>query len=131
MLRQLVSLVLKREVADLKRRSAGGILMFAGVLLALLASLCGLAGFYLWLTTRMTPWEAALLIAALLLFAGLALILAGRSMIRRQRTRNEEIEVLTQALLSRSGAATGSSTPVGTVAAAAVIGLIIGRSLHR
>jgi membrane protein implicated in regulation of membrane protease activity len=131
MLRQLVSLVLKREVADLKRRSGGGVLLAAGMMLLMLASLCALAGLYLWLTTRMTPWEAALLIAALLLFAGLALILAGRSMIRRQRTRNEEIEVLIQALLGRSGAATGSSTPVGTVAAAAVIGLIIGRSLHR
>jgi len=131
MLRQLVSLVLKREVADLKRRSGGGILMLAGVLLALLASLCALAGLYLWLTTRMMPWEAALVMAALLLFLGLILILTGRSMIRRQRTRNEEIEVLTQALLGKSGAATGSSTPVGTVAAAAVIGLIIGRSLHR
>jgi hypothetical protein len=38
---------------------------------------------------------------------------------------------LTQALLGKSGAASGSSTPVGTVAAAGVIGLIIGRSLHR
>lgn len=131
MLRQLVSLVLKREVADLKRRSGGGILMFAGVLLALLASLCGLAGFYLWLTTRMTPWEAALVVAALLLFLGLILILAGRSMIRRQRARNDEIEALTQALLGKSGAASSSNTPLGSVAAAAVIGLIIGRNLHR
>ncbi len=131
MLRQLVSLVLKREVADLKRRSGGGILMFAGVLLALLASLCGLAGFYLWLTTRMTPWEAALVVAALLLFLGLILILAGRSMIRRQLARNDEIEALTQALLGKSGAASGSNTPLGSVAAAAVIGLIIGRNMHR
>ena len=131
MLRQLVSLVLKREVADLKRRSAGGILMFAGVLLALLASLCGLAGFYLWLTTRMTPWEAALVVAALLLFLGLILILTGRSMIRRQRARNDEIEALTQALLGKSGAASGSNAPLGSIAAAAVIGLIIGRNMHR
>ena len=131
MLRQLVSLVLKREVADLKRRSAGGMLMLAGALLAVVASLCGLAGLYLWLTTRMMPWEAALVVAALLLFLGLILILTGRSMIRRQRTRNDEIEALTQALLGKSGAASGSNTPLGSVAAAAVIGLIIGRNMHR
>ena len=131
MLRQLVSLVLKREVADLKRRSAGGMLMLAGVLLAILASLCGLAGLYLWLTTRMASWEAALVVAAVLLFLGLILILAGRSMIHRQRARNDEIEALTQALLGKSGAASSSNTPLGSVAAAAVIGLIIGRNLHR
>jgi hypothetical protein len=131
MLRQLVSLVLKREVADLKRRSAGGMLILTGVLLAVVASLCGLAGLYLWLTTRMTPWEAALIVAALLLFLGLILILAGRSMIRRQRARNDEIEALTQALLGKSGAPSGSNTPLGSVATAAVIGLIIGRNLHR
>ncbi|MEE4238500.1 MAG: phage holin family protein [Anderseniella sp.] len=131
MLRQIFSLVLKREVADLKRRSGGGVLLVAGMLLLMLASLAALASLYLWLTTRMTPWEAALIVAALLLFAGLVLILAGRSMIRRQGARNEEIEALTQALLGKSSAASGSSTPVGTVAAAAVIGLIIGRSLHR
>ncbi len=131
MLRQLFSLVLKREVADLKRRSGGGMLLLAGMLLLMLASLCALAGLYLWLSTRMTPWEAALAVAALLLFAGLVLIMSGRSMIRRQRTRNDEIEALTQALLGKSGSAAGSNTPVGTVAAAAIIGLVIGRNLHR
>ena len=131
MLRQLFSLVLKREVADLKRRSSGSVLLVAGMPLVTLASLVALAGLYLWLSTRMTAWEAALVVAGLLLFAGLVLILAGRSMIQRQRARNDEVEALTQALLGKSGAATGSSTPVGTVAGAAVIGLNIGRSLHR
>jgi len=131
MIRQLFSLVLKREIADLKRRGGGGVLLVAGILLLMLASLCALAGLYLWLSTRMTPWEAALAVATLLLFAGLVLIMSGRSIIRRQRARNEEIDALTQALLGRSGAANVSSTSIGTVVAAAVIGLIIGRSLHR
>jgi membrane protein implicated in regulation of membrane protease activity len=131
MLRQLVSLVLKREVADLKRRSGGGVLLVAGALLLMLSSLVALAGLYLWLSTRMAPWEAALIVAAVLLLSGLVLILAGRSMIRRQRARNDEIEALTQALLGKSGGVSGSGTQVGTVAAAALIGLVIGRSLHK
>jgi len=131
MLRQLFSLVLKREVADLKRRSAGGVIAFFGIGLVLLAGLFAMAGLYLWLATRMAPWEAALVVAGLLLLAGLGLVLAGRAMIRRQRARNDEIEALTQALLGKSGSTAASSTTVGTVAAAAIIGLVIGRSLHR
>lgn len=131
MLRQLLSLVLKREVADLKRRSGGGVLLLAGALLLMLASLVALAGLYLWLSTRMTPWEAALIVAALLLVSGLVLIFAGRSMIRRQRARNEEIDALMQALLGSSGGKPAQNSSLGIVSAAAVVGLIIGRSLGK
>ena len=131
MLRQLVSLVLKREVADLRRRSGGGVLLLAGALLLMLSSLVALAGLYLWLSTRMTPWQAALIVAAVLLVSGLVLIFAGRSMIRRQRTRNEEIDALMQALLGSSGAKPAQNASLGIVSAAAVVGLIIGRSLGK
>lgn len=135
MLKQLISALVKSELGELKRRSAGAGLLVVAVLLLGLAAVFTVLGLYLWLSTMMLAWQAALVIVGLLSIAGLVSWLAGRSMVRRQRKRRDELDAFIQALLGRQQGQQDQNDHAGapfTIAATAVIaGLIIGRRLSK
>lgn len=130
MLERLVSRLVSNQVAGLKRRISGlSLIVFALLLLALAAVFAFLA-LHLWLSTIIEPWQAALTVAGLVVLVSLALWLAGRAKVRRERGRtmlmDDEIQALIRQL-SAEGGLGGTKPALGIVAAAALIGLIIGR----
>ena len=129
MLRQLIGILVRNEVAGIKRRSKGGILLLAGVMLGGLASLFGLLAFYLWLATKMQDWQAALIIAGLILLLAVILVLVGRQMIRRQVREQAELEQLLDRLSEEAKAQSGKVGLPGLMIGAALAGLLIGRRL--
>jgi uncharacterized membrane protein YecN with MAPEG domain len=130
MLQQLVSRLVSNGLADMKRRASGAGLMFFGLLLLVLAATFVFFAIYLWLSARMEPWLAALSVAGIIILLSLILWLAGRAMMRRQRTRSvlmdEEIQTLIRQL-SAEGGLGGKKPALSLVAAAALLGLLIGR----
>lgn len=133
MLNQVLNLLVKREVADLKRRSAGGLLLVTGFMLISLAGLLGLAALYLYLATRIEPWQSALSVSALLVLLGGILALAGRAKVRRHHKMKQEIDAYMNSLLNSSGLTEkdGKEASIGMVTLAAVIGIIIGRQIRK
>lgn len=134
MLGQVLSLLLKREVADLKRRSAGGVLVGSGVMLLSLASLAGLFALYLWLSTRLGAWQAALAIAVLLALLGGIVLLVGRGMMRRHHKIKQELDAYMNTLLSSAGIGTKQGkvvVPVRIVVLAGLVGIVIGRQVRK
>lgn len=133
MINQVLNLLLKREVADLRRRSAGGLLLVAGFLLFLLAGLLGLVALYLYLSTRIEPWQAALIESALLVLLGSILALAGRAKVRRHHKMKQELDAYMETLLSSSGVPekNGKEASIGMVTLAAMVGIIIGRQIRK
>lgn len=133
MINQVLNLLLKREVADLRRRSAGGLLLVAGFLLFLLAGLLGLVALYLYLSTRIEPWQSALSVSALLVLLGGILALAGRAKVRRHHKMKQELDAYMETLLSSSGVPekNGKEASIGMVTLAAMVGIIIGRQIRK
>ncbi|MEE4235394.1 MAG: phage holin family protein [Anderseniella sp.] len=133
MINQVLNLLLKREVADLRRRSAGGLLLVAGFLLFLLAGLLGLVALYLYLSTRIEPWQSALSVSALLVLLGGILALAGRAKVRRHHKMRQELDAYMETLLSSSGVPekNGKEASIGMVTLAAMVGIIIGRQIRK
>ena len=133
MLNQALNLLVKREVADLRRRSAGGLLLVAGFMLFSLAGLTGLGALYLFLSTRIEPWQAASSVSALLVLLGSILALAGRAKVRRHHKMKQEVDAYMNALLSSSSMTgkDGKEASIGMVTLAAVIGIIIGRQIRK
>lgn len=134
MLGQVLSLLLKREVADLKRRSAGGVLIAGGFMLLSLASLVGLAALYLWLSTRLDPWQAALAISVLLALLGGIIMLSGRSMVRRQHQMKQELDAYFKTLMNtaeKNVKPDKVGSPLSIVALAAIAGIVIGRKVRK
>jgi TRAP-type uncharacterized transport system fused permease subunit len=133
MLNQVLNLLVKREVADLKRRSTGGLLLVTGFMLISLAGLLGLAALYLYLATRIEPWQSALSVSALLVLLGGILALAGRAKVRRHHMMKQELDAYMSSLLGSSGGSAndGKESSIGMVTLAAVIGIIIGRQIRK
>ncbi len=130
MLEHIVRRLVSNGMADLKRRVSGAGLIVFGLLLLVLAATFVFFAIYLWLSTRMEPWLAALSVAGIIALLSLVLWLAGRAMIRRQRRKkillDEEIQTLIRQL-SADGALGGRKPALSLVAAAALLGLLIGR----
>lgn len=136
MLREVLGIMLKSEVADLKRRGVGGGLLLASVAVLALAGTAGLLALYLWLGRHMQPWQAALIISGGLVIIALILMLTGRSMMRRKKVRSTELDDIAAALMGKQSAGKKgddgqSHAPLGAVATAAVVGVLIGRQLRR
>lgn len=131
MLRQIVSMLLKNEVAELKRRSAGGVMILLCVTLLGLAMVFGMLAFFLWLSTHMLAWQAAMVVFGVILIAAIMLGLVGRSMIRRHKRRRDELDAYIQAALGPHPKDVTTDAPVGVIVTAAVVGLIIGRRLSK
>ena len=130
MLQQLVSRLVSNGLADVKRRASGAGLIVFGLLLLALAVTFAFFAVYLWLSTKMEPWLAALSVAGIIVLISLILWLVGRSIMRRQRARSmlmdEEIQTLIRQL-SADGGLGGKKPALSLVAAAALLGLLIGR----
>ncbi len=130
MLEHIVRRLVSNGMADLKRRVSGAGLIVFGLLLLVLAATFVFFAIYLWLSTRMEPWLAALSVAGIIALLSLVLWLTGRAMIRRQRRKkillDEEIQTLIRQLSADSGLG-GRKPALSLVAAAALLGLLIGR----
>lgn len=130
MLEQIVRRLVSNGMADVKRRVSGAGFMIFGLLLLVLAATFVFFAAYLWLSTRMEPWLAALSVAGIIVLLSLVLWLIGRSMIRRQRAKkillDDEIQTLIRQL-SADGGLGGKKPALSLVAAAALLGLLIGR----
>lgn len=115
------------ELRRLRGRLVAGAVALAGLLLALGFAVAAL---FLWLATRMEPWQAALLAAfAALVLAGIAL-LAGRSAARRPRLSEADLAAQVQAVMAQvSKEADGK--PMTAVATALAAGVVLGRLLSR
>jgi len=131
MLRQIVSMLLKNEVAELKRRSAGGVMILLSVTLLGLAMVFGMLALFLWLSTHMLAWQAALAVFGVILIVALLLGLIGRSKIRRHKRRRDDLDAYVQAALGPHAKSDKTDAPLRVVATAAVVGLIIGRGLSK
>ena len=131
MLRQIVSMLLKNEVAELKRRSAGGVMILLSVTLLGLAMVFGMLALFLWLSTHMLAWQAAIVVFVAILIAAVMLGLIGRSMIRRHKRRRNELDAYIRAALGPHAKNVTTDASVGVIATAAVVGLIIGRRLSK
>ncbi len=136
MLSNLLRVLFRDEVEELQRRSAGvglevqgGVILLAGLLFAMI-------GLFLWLAEGRPAWQAALIVAALLLALGAAVFLYGRSKLRRQtvesrRVRTAEMDRLAQPLYGKGGDLDPDNLPPSVVPTALVIGIAIGRFLRR
>jgi hypothetical protein len=134
MLDQALNLLQKREVVDLKRRGAGVVRIAVGWMLFVLASLAGVFALYLWLSTRIEPWPAALAISMLLALLGGIVVLSGRNMMRPQHKGKQDLDASFKTLMNTAdtGARAGKeNAPLGIVALAAIAGFIIARKMHK
>jgi len=128
MLRQLFTTLLKSEMTELRRRSAGGVLLLCAIALLGLAVLFALLALYLWLSMQMLAWQAALVVFCVLILSAAVFWISGRSIMRRRKKRRDELDQSIHALLGTHGENGDSNAPLGIIAAAALVGLIIGRT---
>ncbi|MEE4118407.1 MAG: phage holin family protein, partial [Paracoccaceae bacterium] len=137
MLEDLLGVLVRSQVGDLRRRTTGALLEGAALGLLGLATVLLFIGAYLGLSTVIEAWLAALLLALVALVAALALMLAGRSLMRR-RDRHAHDEIL--GTLQGLGLLSSKRPPdrpddrpdgapgPGLVAAALAAGLVLGRA---
>ena len=91
MLQRLVSNLISNEVATFKRRVSGmALLFFTLVMLSLSAAFAFLA-LYLWLSTVIPAWYAALLVTMVIALLSVIFWLVGRSLLHRQQARSKII----------------------------------------
>ena len=130
MIPQFVSRLVGNGIANLRRRASGAGFMVFGLLLLVLAATFVFFGIYLWLSTRINPWLAALAVAGIVVLMSLIFLVAGRAKIRRQSTstmlHDGEIQSLIAQLLPE-GPSGRKKSALSLIVAAAVLGLIIGR----
>lgn len=131
MLRQLISGLVREKAAQMGRRLAGLFVILFAVLLLFLGFLVSLFALYLWLSEQMPVWYAALCVAAILLvLAGTAFVIGRRSMRGRPR-REIPADAELRTLLSDVAKAPGKQSSLTLVAAAAVLGLLVGRNVSK
>ena len=134
MLQRLVSNLISNEVATFKRRVSGlALLVFTLVMLSLAAAFAFLA-LYLWLSTIIPAWYAALMVAMVIALMCVIVWLTGRSLLRRRQARatiiNEEVRAFMGQLPRGSDKDAGKRT-LELLATAAAIGLVLGRLLPK
>ncbi len=136
----LVHTFLSAQVGDVRRKAKGAVLEAAAFGMVGLSIVLLFFGMFLWLSAWMAPWLAAILLACLALLAGIVLMLAGRSLLKRKQT--DPLEQAMSALkalgLSSQDGSTGSGKAKANqepgpamVASALAAGLILGRSINR
>jgi hypothetical protein len=153
MIEEIVSSVVRSQVGDLKKRTAGAVLEGAGLGMIGLATVFLFTGLYLLLSQAMAAWLAALITAALAASVAAVLMMIGTQMLRREKEeRGQGLEqaVKQLGLLARKrtakpgaraaraadlGEAEGDEaephSPVLLVASALATGVILGRSMKR
>jgi hypothetical protein len=140
MLETLVKTFLRAQLGDVRRKTKGALLEIAAFGMVGLSVVFLFSGLFLWLSTRMEPWLAAIVLAGLALLAAMMLIIAGHSLLKRQETGPYEqamSALKASGLLSQDGPA-GSKENDGKqepgpamVASALAAGVILGRSVNR
>jgi formate hydrogenlyase subunit 3/multisubunit Na+/H+ antiporter MnhD subunit len=130
MLARIVSLAAGGGAAELRRlraRLVAGAIALAALLIAVGFALAAL---FLWLATRMEPWQAALLAAlAALALAGIAL-LAGQSAARRRRLSEADLAAQMEAVMAQVSKE-AEDKPMTAVATGLAAGVVLGRLLSR
>ena len=140
MLKELIGLFVRAQTGTLKRKATGAIVEAAALGLFGFATFFALLGVFLWLSTMVEYWLAALIVAAIVLVIAIILMLIGRLIM--QRKTNREKEQLDRALREIAPFAqmlTGDDehpglsekSSAGLVAAALAAGVVLGRSLRR
>ena len=129
MLRFLKSL-LGGEFLHFKQIVARLVLHVVAMVLLLIAVLFVILSLYLWLSTFLQPWQAALVVAGtLLVVCTFVWVLARMETIRRaRRWSGPEIEMESYANLLASAS---RSQKLSVIATAIVMGLIIGRRMTK
>jgi Putative Actinobacterial Holin-X, holin superfamily III len=129
MLRFLTGLV-EGELLHFKRIAAGLLMLVVAMVFALIAVLFAILSLYLWFSTFLPPWQAALLVAGILLAMCLFVwILARMRIIRPARKRYvRQIKMDSDANLL-SSASQGQKLSV--IATAVVIGVFFGRRISK
>ena len=140
MLEDLLKTFLHSQLGDVRRRTRGALLEVVAFGLLGFAIALLILGMFLWLSVRMEPWLAAILLAALALLAALVLVYVGRTLLRRKEPdpHHQALSALKSlGLLSQSSpkgsekAADKQEPEIAMVASALAAGLILGRSTKR
>ncbi len=132
MLAQLVKSALQGEVDSMKDRAAAAFISAFGALILILALGFAKLALFLGLSQLMPAWQAALVVAGGLLLIAIIVFLVARSIRNRRQTQRARLAADFQALVKDAGGTTpkGDMT-LGTIAAALVAGLVIGRSINK
>lgn len=130
MIARIVSLAVDSGAAELRRLRAR---LVSGAI-ALTALLIGLGfavvALFLWLTTLIEPWQAALLAAlAALALAGIA-VLVGKSSGRRPPPRETDMVAQIEGIMAQV-AKDAEGKPATAMATALAAGIVLGRMLSR
>jgi len=140
MFETLVHSFLQAQVGNVRRKAKGAILEAAAFGMVGLSVVLLFIGMFLWLSVRIEPWIAAILLAALALLTGVILMLVGRSLLRRKETDPHEqamSALKSLGLISQDGQTGSEKVEAGQepapvmVASALAAGLILGRSINR
>ncbi len=140
MLEDILSTVLRTQFRDVGRRTRGALLELAGLGMIGLATVFLFAGVFIWLSSRIEPWQAAFIMGGVALLAAGALLLVGRSLMRRKEPDpHEQVMATIQSLgLFSSTAAAGTDNNEdgqepgpAMIASALLAGLMLGRSIMR
>jgi membrane protein YdbS with pleckstrin-like domain len=134
MLQRLVSNLVSNEVTTFKRRVSGiALLVFTLAMLSLAAAFAFLA-LFLWLSTIIPAWYAALVVTMVIALFSVIVWLIGRSLLRSRQARatiiNNEVRAF-MGQLSQGSGKDASKRTLELLATAAAIGLIIGRLLPK
>ena len=130
MIAQIVALAAGNGAVELRRlrgRIIAGAVALAGLLLAIGFAVAAL---YLWLTTRIEPWQAALLSAAVALGVAGAALLAGKGASRRPRADAADLVAEVERVMAQV-TKEAEDRPKTAVATALAAGIVLGRILGR
>jgi len=152
MIEQIVSAVVRSQVGNLKKRTAGAVLEGVGLGLIGLAVVFLFLGLYLLLAQEMARWLAALLVAAFAAAAAAVVMTVGAQLLSREKKRQggglEELVKQVAALAAKrsapreqpavkagsapgAGEGKGTDSPFLLVASALAAGIVLGRSTKR
>lgn len=132
MLMRILGAVARRELRGIRRRITALAFGLAGALVAGLALVFAFLALFLWLATRFEPWQAALIVVAVLFLIACVVWFAGRMVVRRAARSDNAAEAHIQAVLDEIGlGSTRTEAPFATVGSALAIGYSIGRKLPR
>lgn len=140
MLETLLHTFVNAHVGTVRRKAKGAVLEVAAFGMIGLSVGLLFVGLFLWLSIRMEPWLAAIVLSCLALLVAIILILVGRSLLKpKEIDPHEQAASALKALglFSADGPKTeektGSTQDPGPamVASALAAGLILGRSVRR
>lgn len=132
MVRQLLAAVARSEIDGLRRRVAVAGLGLVAVLLVALALLFLLVALFLWLSTEVEPWQAALIVAGVLSVLALLVWAVGLAAGRKaSRARSRNSAQMQAAIDEASRAMKSDQLPTLAVGAALAAGFIFGRRIFR